>query len=291
MNNDLYDWPGNESQDIDDITPPETQTPVAPPPSPQDRNDSNQWKLQPSFYQDENGFSFNSLGVVLLVLLIVYSVFTPERGVLIFCLAINVLLHELGHYGAGRAFNCVMRKVSLFLIPAISYKANSYSSFDPKLNSWRDTEWTLGVLPLGGYTTFVESTMPPPADSSLSPFINHKPAWQRLIINAAGIGMNLLTFVVCYVILNIMPASTMTFIINEIMYLAILLAVLNVLPFYPLDGSSICTSIYEVCTGRTPSNGFMKVYKVVGIVLMVYLFYINPDVLYTLLHKLLPSVF
>lgn len=249
------------------------------------------WKLQPSFYQDENGFSFNSLGVVLLVLLVIYSVFTPERGILVFCLAINVLLHELGHYAAGRAFKCVMRKVSLFFIPAISYKANSYSSFDPKLNTWRDTEWTLGVLPLGGYTTFVESTMAPPANSNLSPFINHKPAWQRLIINAAGIGMNLLTFVVCYVILSIMPANTMAFIINEIMYLAIVLAVFNVLPFYPLDGSSICTSIYEVFTGRKLPNGFMTIYKIVGSVFMVYLFFFNPDVVFKFLHKLLPSLF
>lgn len=249
------------------------------------------WKLQPSFYQDENGFSFNSLGVVLLVLLVIYSVFTPERGILVFCLAINVLLHELGHYAAGRAFKCVMRKVSLFFIPAISYKANSYSSFDPKLNTWRDTEWTLGVLPLGGYTTFVESTMIPPANSNLSPFINHKPAWQRLIINAAGIGMNLLTFVVCYVILSIMPANTMAFIINEIMYLAIVLAVFNVLPFYPLDGSSICTSIYEVFTGRKLPNGFMTIYKIVGSVFMVYLFFFNPDVVFKFLHKLLPSLF
>lgn len=248
------------------------------------------WKLQPSFYQDENGVSFNSLGVVLLVLLVIYSVFTPERGILVFCLAINVLLHELGHYAAGRAFKCVMRKVSLFFIPAISYKVNSYSSLDPKRNTWRDTEWTLGVLPLGGYTTFVESTLAPPPDSNLSPFINHKPAWQQLIINAAGIGMNLLTFVVCYVILSILPIGTMAFII-EIMYLAIVLAVFNVLPFYPLDGSSICTSIYEMCTGRKLPEGVMTVYKIVGSVFMVYLFFFNPDVVFNFLHKLLPSLF
>ncbi len=248
-------------------------------------------QLQPSFNQDKNGFTFNSLGVVLLLLLVVYSLFTPNYGIIILSLAINVLLHELGHYAAGRAFKCVIRNVSIFLIPAISYKSNSYNSFAPERNTWRDTEWTLGALPLGGYTAFLDSTTHHPANSDLNQFIDQKPAWQRMIIDAAGIGMNLLTFVVCYIILNVLPTSPITLIINETMYLAIVLAVLNVLPFYPLDGSSICTSIYEVCTGRKPSNGFMKVYKVVGIVLMVYLFYINPNLLFNLLHNLLPSMF
>ena len=289
MNNGIIDWPGNESHDTEDITPPEIKS-QATPPSLNDEPRPHEG-LPPASYQDDNGFSFNSLGVVLLVLLVVYSVLTPEHGIVIFCLAINVLLHELGHYAAGRTFKCVMCKVSIFLIPAISYKANSCSSLDPKLNTWRDTEWTLGMLPLGGYTTFLESTMPPPAHSDHSGFINHKPAWQRLIINAAGIVMNLLTFAVCYAIYNILPSGTMMFIVGEIMYLALILAVLNVLPFYPLDGSSICTAIYEVCSGRKPSNGFMKVFKVVGAALMVYLFFINPNVLNKLLHVLLPSLF
>ena len=90
---------------------------------------------------------------------------------------------------------------------------------------------------------------------------------------------------------DVLPINTFSLIVNETMNLALVLAVLNVLPFYPLDGASICTSIYEVCTGRKPSDKFMTVYKVVGTVLMVYLFFINPEALNNLLHAILPSVF
>ena len=73
------------------------------------------------------------------------------------------------------------------------------------------------------------------------------------------------------------------------MYLSIVLAVLNILPFYPLDGADVCTAAYEIATGRQPSKTFMTAYKVIGVALFIYLFYINPEILATIIDKILPS--
>lgn len=243
-----------------------------------------------SRYIDLKGISINPLGLVLLLLLIVYCCFTPSYGVLAAYLAVVVLLHELGHYVAGRAFHCVMRKVSLFFIPAISYKHNSHSYYDPSRHTWRDTEWILGALPLGGYTSFVSSNVPPPADPRRSPFINHKPAWQRMITHAGGIIANLLTFAICLLAITLIPTdSVLTDILYRAKNLSIALAVLNLLPLYPLDGSAVLTSLYEIVTGNPPAEGFMKVFKVVGFGLMIYLFFINPDALNSLLLMIFPK--
>lgn len=225
-------------------------------------------------HRDTRGFTFHSLGLVLLVLLIVYGCFVPEHGIFILCLAISVLIHELGHYSAGRAFNCVIHNLSVFFVPAITYKANERGSLDPRHNTWRDTEWTIGALPLGGYTTLASG---------------NKHAWQRLIISAAGIIANILTFGACYVFSNLNLHGFLDLFINTMMYLSIVLAVLNILPFYPLDGAGVCTAVYEIATGRQPSKTFMTAYKVIGVALFIYLFYINPEILATIIDKILPS--
>ena len=63
-------------------------------------------------------FTFNALGVVLFVALIVYCGLNPQYLLFLVCLSTNVLLHELGHYTAGRMFKCTMNEVSLFFVPA-----------------------------------------------------------------------------------------------------------------------------------------------------------------------------
>jgi len=283
MNNDITNWPDDESQDAKN----QESTSLG-----QDLSESQQtsienaeWWLQRK-YRDQNGIELNVVGIVLLAFGIFYFATNSMHLIFITCLAINVLIHECGHYAAGRAFKCVIRKVSVFFVPAISYKENEISSYDPSTQTWRDTIWTLGVIPLGGYTSFESANSPMPEDWRRSPFINHKPAWQRLIINTAGILVNLLTFVVCLAINGFSLASSSNIWLNTMMYMSLSLSVLNLLPIYPLDGSAAVTSIYEIITGRKPSKAFMTVYIVVGIALLIYLFYINPSILNGLLRML-----
>ncbi len=237
-------------------------------------------------YHDKDGLEFNAVGVILMAVGIFFLFQDQERLIFITCLAINVLLHECGHYAAGRAFKCVVRKVAVFFFPAITYKDRATSFYDPATHSWRDTVWTLGVLPFGGYTSFENATTPAPADSSRSPFVNHKPAWQRLIIHTAGILVNLATFLVCFAINGfsfINPANPW---ISYMAYMSLALSILNILPLYPLDGSAAITTIYEMITGRKPPKAFMTVFIVIGAVLFIYLFWINP----TFLNKLISLI-
>ena len=273
MNNDVSSWPGSDQPDEGNSF----------------EEKISQQQINNSYYQDDSGFTLHTVGVVLFAALIIYCVTNPSYGILAICLAVNVLLHELGHYAAGRAFNCVIRQVSVFFIPAVTFKANSQSPLNPHLNTWRDTNWTIGVLPFGGVTSFMTSPFSWYGDRRNSPYMNHKSAGQRLLIHSAGILVNILTFVVCYIVVSQLPQGTvLSMFIEEIMYLALVLSILNILPFYPLDGSAIILTLYELVTGKEPSKGFMTVFKIVGSVLVVYLFFINTDFINRLLGYVMP---
>ena len=277
MSNDYFSWPDGDSSETN-----------------QSGDDLSQVKdyqqsINNSYYQDDNGFTFHAVGVILLLALIFYCVTNPSYGFFAICLAINVLLHELGHYTAGKAFGCVMREVSVFFIPAVTFKANGRSSLNPSLNTWRDTKWTLGVLPFGGVTLFMNTTMPLSGDRRHSPFLNHKTAGQRLLIHSAGVLVNLLSFIVCSIALSFIPATGMlAFFVEELKMIAFVLTVINVLPFHPLDGSSVLITIYEMVTGHAPSEQFMTIFKIVGGVLIFCLFFLAPEIINSLIGMLMP---
>ena len=236
--------------------------------------------------QDNNStITFNALGVVIFLAIIVYCVLNPIYLSFLLCLSINVLLHELGHYTAGRFFKCKINEVSLFFISAVTYESHeSKLIYSIDNHSWRDTKWTLGALPFGGYTTFMTSSAPHSGDWKSSPFVNHKPAFARLIIHGAGILVNFLTFLLLYALFSSLAIPF----IDELMSIALVLSIINLLPFYPLDGSSILITIYEIITGHKPSEAFMNIFKIAGLALMIYLFYINPSILNRLLAMIMP---
>lgn len=289
MNNDIINWPGDEPQNSEGQEPRNNE--MIPldqyyTESQQTRTDDREWWLRRG-YRDNDGIELNAIGLILLAAVGVFLWQEPQYILIVICLAINVLLHEYGHYAAGRIFRCVVRKVSVFFVPVISYKNRAASYYNPDTHSWRDTVWTLGALPFGGFTTFESVNYPAPADSRRSPFLNHKPAWQRLIINTAGVIVNFATFLMCYAI------NGFSFIIlgdhpwlSTMMYMSLVLSIINLLPLYPLDGAAAATSIYEIYTGHEPPKKFMTIFRIVGVVLFVYLFWIDP----TILNKLISLI-
>jgi regulator of sigma E protease len=107
---------------------------------------------------------------------------------LILGLSILVVLHELGHYLAARAFGIKVEKFYLF-----------FDAWGFKLFSFKkgDTEYGVGWLPLGGYVKIsgmVDESMDkeqmaaPPQPWEF----RSKPAWQRLVVMVAGVTMNVL---------------------------------------------------------------------------------------------------
>lgn len=107
-------------------------------------------------------------------------------GQLILGLSILVILHELGHFVAARAFGIKVEKFYLF------FDAWNFSLFK---FTYKGVEYGIGWLPLGGYVKIAgmidesmdtEQMAGPPQPWEF----RSKPAWQRLIVMLAGIFVN-----------------------------------------------------------------------------------------------------
>jgi len=114
-----------------------------------------------------------------------------------------VVIHELGHYLAGRWFGVHSEAFSI--------------GFGPTLFSWTDgagTQWRVAALPLGGYVRFrgdanaasapdFETLEALRADHEAPDTVFHfKPVWQRAIIVAAGPIANLLLAIAVFTALS-----------------------------------------------------------------------------------------
>jgi regulator of sigma E protease len=108
-------------------------------------------------------------------------------------LSLMVIIHEFGHYITARMFGVRVEKFYLFFNPGFTlFKYTSKKS---------GTEYGRGWLPFGGYVKLSgmidESLDTKQLASEVQPWeFRAKPAWQRLIIMAAGVFMNFLTAVI-----------------------------------------------------------------------------------------------
>lgn len=101
-------------------------------------------------------------------------------------LSILVILHELGHFLAARAFGIKVEKFYLF------FDAWGFKLFSFKIG---DTEYGMGWLPLGGYVKIAgmidESMDTEQMKQPAQPWeFRSKPAWQRLIVMLGGVTVN-----------------------------------------------------------------------------------------------------
>lgn len=102
-------------------------------------------------------------------------------------LSILVILHELGHFLAARAFGIKVEKFYLF-----------FDAWGVKLFSFKkgDCEYGIGWLPLGGYVKISgmidESMDTEQMNQPPQPWeFRSKPAWQRLIVMLGGVFVNI----------------------------------------------------------------------------------------------------
>ena len=120
-------------------------------------------------------------------------------GQLILGLSILVILHELGHLVAARAFGIKVEKFYLF------FDAWGISLF--KFN-YKGVEYGIGWLPLGGYVKIAgmidESMDTEQMSGPPQPWeFRSKPAWQRLIVMLAGITVNIVLGIVIFWVLTV----------------------------------------------------------------------------------------
>lgn len=113
-------------------------------------------------------------------------VWLVRLGQLLLSLSILILLHEMGHFLAARAFKTKVEKFFLFF----DWK---FALIKKKVG---DTVYGIGWIPLGGYVKIAgmvdesmdkEQMKKPPEPWEY----RSKPAWQRLIIITAGVIVNL----------------------------------------------------------------------------------------------------
>ena len=115
------------------------------------------------------------------------EVFLIKTLQLILSLCILVVLHELGHFIPAKLFGCRVEKFYLFF-------DWPFSLLKKKVG---DTEYGVGVLPLGGYVKISgiidESFDTDHVKTEPKPWeFRSKPPWQRLIILIGGVTVNLI---------------------------------------------------------------------------------------------------
>ena len=109
-------------------------------------------------------------------------------------LTLLVAIHEFGHFIMARIFKIRVEKFYIFFD----------AGFSLWKKKWRGTEYGLGWLPLGGYCKIAgmvdESMDKEQLASAPQPWeYRAKPAWQRFLVLAAGVTMNVILafFIYC----------------------------------------------------------------------------------------------
>ena len=113
---------------------------------------------------------------------------------LLLSLSILVVFHEFGHFIAAKIFKTRVEKFYLFFNPWFSFFKFRF----------KDTEYGMGWLPLGGYVKIsgmIDESMDKEAmKQPAQPWeFRSKPAWQRLIIMIGGVTVNVLLAFMIYI--------------------------------------------------------------------------------------------
>ncbi|HJV65577.1 MAG TPA: RIP metalloprotease RseP [Geomonas sp.] len=123
----------------------------------------------------------------------------------IIALGALIFIHEFGHFIFAKTFGVGVEKFSL--------------GFGPKLFGKKvgETEYLISALPLGGYVKMVGEG----EDSELAEEDRHrsfadKPAWQRMIIVAAGPVFNLLSAFVIFIAIFMLGVPSVTTKVGEV---------------------------------------------------------------------------
>jgi len=106
----------------------------------------------------------------------------------VIALGILIVVHEYGHYLAARLCDVRVLRFSV--------------GFGRSLATWRlgrdRTEWTIAVIPFGGYVKMLDEREAPVAASELPRAFNRQSVWRRFVIVAAGPIFNFLFAIAVY---------------------------------------------------------------------------------------------
>ena len=134
--------------------------------------------------------------------------FLIQAAQLIVAFAILVIIHEFGHYIFSRIFGVKVEKFYLFFNPWFTLYKYKPKKPAPKPGeeekmTWRDTEYGIGWVPLGGYCKIAgmsdESMDTEQMKQPAKPWeFRSMPAWQRLLIMVGGVLFNFILAIIIY---------------------------------------------------------------------------------------------
>ncbi len=134
------------------------------------------------------------------------EIFLIKALQLIVALAFLVIIHEFGHFIFARIFGIKVEKFYMFFDPYFSlfkWKPKQKPNADPNKSSWRDTEYGIGWIPLGGYCKIAgmidESMDTEQMKEEPKPWeFRTKPAYQRLLVMLGGVLFNFILAILIY---------------------------------------------------------------------------------------------
>lgn len=124
-------------------------------------------------------------------------------AILIFGLLI--LIHEGGHFLFARLFGVTVKEFAIGMGPAVLSRTSKKTGI----------KYALRLIPFGGYVSMVGED----EESDDPNAFNKKPVWQRIIITAAGAGMNLIAGVLVMSILVATADSLASSVVHRFMTL------------------------------------------------------------------------
>lgn len=132
--------------------------------------------------------------------------FLIKAAQLIAALGLLVIIHEFGHYIFARIFKIKVDKFYLFFNPWFTlckWKPKPKPGTPEGKTSWRDTEYGIGWLPLGGYCKIngmVDESLDTEAMAQEpKPWeFRSKPAYQRLMVMVGGVLFNFILAIIIY---------------------------------------------------------------------------------------------
>jgi regulator of sigma E protease len=155
-----------------------------------------------------------------------------------------LLVHEIGHLVTARYFGFKVLSVSVGLGPQLL-------SFTDGLG----TTWRLRAFPIGGSCVFDDGL-----SQTAGPLLRAQTLQQRAVVYASGPIFNLIFAMLCGVVLPTLctncalyssevgtPEATLIRLLAEF---SVGIALFNLLPVLPLDGSRLCLTAIEAGIGR-----------------------------------------
>ena len=175
----------------------------------------------------------------------------------LFVISIIIVVHELGHFIAGRLCGVGVKVFSLFMGPEVV-------GFTDR----RGTRWRLSAIPIGGYVQWIDddniSSMPTSPETVAAEqaegneelrksFYHSKPVWQRAIIAAAGPVANFILAIVIFTAFTMASGEVLRpVVVNKLS------------PGFPAEKAGVQVGDVIVAIDGTPLPNFQRLQLIVS---------------------------